>query len=112
LKFETGKTGASTEHCMAMTWLKETDHALLLSVRAVPRAAKNEIQGVHDGALKIRLTTPPVDGKANQALIKFLSKTLNIAKSQIELIQGGTSRLKIFRLSGLTESDCIERLSV
>jgi len=56
-------------------WMNETAEGLDLHIKVVPRASKNEIQGLHDGALKIRLTTPPVDGKANQALIKFLSNT-------------------------------------
>ena len=93
-----------------MEWIKETTDGVHLSVRAVPRASKNEIQGPHNGALKIRLTTPPVDGKANQALIKLLSKSLNIPRSRIELIQGETSRSKIFRISGLNATDCTERL--
>ncbi|MBC8206931.1 MAG: YggU family protein [Kiritimatiellales bacterium] len=95
-----------------MEWMNEAPGGLDVRIKAVPRAAKNEIQGVHDGALKIRLTTPPVDGKANQALIKFLSKTLNISKAQIELAQGETSRHKTVRISGLTKQQLIERIGV
>ena len=64
-----------------MEWMNETDSGIHIRIRAVPRASKNEIQGVYDGALKIRLTTPPVDGKANQALIKLMSKTLKTSKN-------------------------------
>lgn len=92
-----------------MEWIKKTDRGLLLSVRAVPRASKNEIQGVHDGALKIRLTTPPVDGKANRALIKFLSKTLRIPKSQIQLLRGETGRNKTVRITGLTQKELTKK---
>ncbi len=95
-----------------MEWINETPTGLELHIRAMPRASKNEIQGLHDGALKIRLTTPPIDGKANQALIKFLSKTLHISKTQIELTQGETSRNKTLRISGLSKNELQERLSV
>ena len=92
-----------------MEWINETSAGLDVRIRAVPRASKNEIQGIYDGALKVRLTTPPVDGKANQALIKFLSKTLKISKTQIELMQGDTSRNKTIRLSGITRANFLER---
>ena len=93
-----------------LEWMNETADGLEVRIKAVPRASKDEIQGLHDGALKIRLTTPPVDGKANQALIKFLSKQLNISKAQIELTQGETSRSKILRISGITAKQIHERL--
>jgi uncharacterized protein (TIGR00251 family) len=93
-----------------LEWINETPEGLAIRIRAVPRASKNEIQGIYDGALKIRLTTPPVDGKANQALIKFLSKTLKISKAQIELAQGETSRHKTVHISGLTKPQLLERV--
>jgi uncharacterized protein len=93
-----------------MEWMNETPHGVELRVRAVPRASKNEIQGVHDGALKIRLTTPPVDGKANQALIRFLSKTLKLPASQIEFLRGETSRHKTLRISGISTTKLRARL--
>lgn len=92
--------------------MNETSKGIEVHIRAMPRASKNQIQGIYDGALKIRLTTPPVDGKANQALIKFLSKTLGIAKSQIELTQGDTSRRKTVRISGLTKPQLLERIQL
>jgi len=92
-----------------MEWINETPAGLDVRIRAVPCASKNEIQGIYDGALKVRLTTPPVDGKANQALIKFLSKTLQISKTQIALTQGDTSRHKTIQLSGITRTNFLER---
>jgi len=93
-----------------LEWINETSKGLELHVRVIPRASKNGIQGLHDGALKIRLTTPPVDGKANQALIKFLSKILKVSKSQIEIVQGETSRTKTLRINGITIKQIQERL--
>ena len=93
-----------------MEWMNETSNGIELKIRAVPRASKNEIQGVHDHALKIRLTTPPIDGKANQALIKFLSKTLHISKSQVQLVRGEISRHKTVRVLGLSTEYISEKL--
>ena len=95
-----------------MEWMNETQADVELHVHAIPRASKNEIQGIHSGALKIRLTTPPVDGKANQALIKFLSKTLNLSKSQIQLTKGETCRHKTLRISGISAADMHEKLGI
>ena len=93
-----------------LEWMNETSEGVTLAVRAVPRAAKNEIQGVYDEALKIRLITPPVDGKANQALIRFLSKALHISKSQVRILHGETSRKKTLRITGLTKEELIRKL--
>ncbi len=93
-----------------MDWIQQTENGVIVAVRAVPRASKNAIQGVYDGALKIRLTTPPVDGKANQALIKFLSKTLKLSKSQIELAQGETSRHKTVRITGIPKEELTRKI--
>lgn len=78
----------------AMTLFQETREGLILSVRAQPNAKTNGIAGVHNQSLKIRLQAPPVEGKANKALIRFLSKTLGIPKTTIEIITGETGREK------------------
>jgi len=95
-----------------LEWLNETSEGLDIKIRAVPRASKNEIQGIYDQALKIRLTTAPVDGKANQALIRFLSKELHISKSQIQMKRGDTSRHKTLRITGLTQEQLLERIGL
>jgi uncharacterized protein (TIGR00251 family) len=71
-------------------------------VHVQPRSGHNEIIGLHGDALKIRLTAPPVAGKANQALIKFLAKQLRIPPSSIEIITGHTSRQKQVRVAGVS----------
>lgn len=75
-----------------------------LSVRVQPRARRNEIVKMEGGGFKIRLTAPPVDGAANEALIRFLANTLSLPKSQIEVISGHASREKIVRISGADKS--------
>jgi uncharacterized protein len=102
---------AKSEH-MNTNWIKETENGVLLPIRAVPRAAKNGIQGLHGGALKIRLNTPPVDGKANRELVLFLSKTLGLPKAQIVLLQGKTGRNKLVQLTGITKEMLIQRFSL
>ena len=92
--------------------MNETSDGIEVKVRVVPRASKNEIQGIHDNALKIRLTTPPVDGKANQALIRLLSKALSISKAQVHLVQGETNRQKTLRIIGVTKEQLLERITL
>lgn len=81
------------------------------AVRVVPRASKNEISGRHGEAVKIRLTAPPVEGAANEALIGFLSEILEVRKSQIEILSGHVSRDKIVCVVGLMPHDVEARLS-
>jgi hypothetical protein len=84
---------------------KTDQESALLAVRIQPRASKNEIIPIDGGAFKIRLTAPPVDGAANEALVKFLSDVLGIAKSRVEIISGETSREKRIRINEMSEAE-------
>lgn len=77
---------------------------MILSVLLVPNASKNEIVGWHDGALKIRLAAPPVEGKANEELLRFLAKKLGLAPSELSIEGGRASKHKRLNIS-LTEED-------
>ena len=66
---------------------------------------------MEDGSLKIRLTAPPVDGAANEALVKYLSDVLSVSKSQVEIVSGHTGRQKIIRITGMSEADVIRLLN-
>ncbi len=79
--------------------LRDTPEGCILPVRVHPGARKNDITGVHNGALKISLTTPPTDGRANEALIPFLAKFLQIPRARITLVTGAASRTKTLRIS-------------
>jgi len=81
-----------------------------LAVRVHPGARRNAITGMHDGAFKIALTTPPVDGRANEALIAFLSDALHIPRSRITLLSGATSRSKLLRIAGKTVAEVEQEL--
>lgn len=76
-------------------WYQWQDDQLFLNIHVQPRASQDEIIGPHGtDSLKIRITAPPVDGKANSHLIKFLAKSFGVAKSHVELISGASGRDK------------------
>ncbi len=81
-------------------WLRAANGRATLALRIQPGARKTEIVGPHGDALKIRLAAPPVDGKANTALIGFIAGRLGLAKSAITLISGQTSRRKVLEVAG------------
>jgi len=82
-------------------WLQPSGDDLRLEVLVVPRASRNRIMGVHDGRLKIQLTAPPVEGRANQALVRFVAEIVGIARVQVEVIGGATNKRKSLRLRGV-----------
>ena len=71
---------------------------LLLTVHVQPRASRDEIAGHHADALKIRITSPPVDGKANAHLLQFLAREFDVARNHVELLSGESGRRKRFRI--------------
>ena len=73
--------------------IKETQNGLLIRIRIVPNSSKNEII-LEDEFIKIKITAQPIENKANKALIEYLSKTFKIAKSNIEIVKGDTSKEK------------------
>jgi uncharacterized protein (TIGR00251 family) len=77
----------------------------MLTVRAHPGARKNGVTGIHAGAVKIALTAPPVDGKANEALIAFLADALRLPQARISLVAGVTSRTKTLRITGKSAAE-------
>ncbi|MEK7785748.1 MAG: DUF167 domain-containing protein [Chloroflexota bacterium] len=82
-----------------------------LSIKVTPRARKNEIVGVMaDGTLKIRVTAPPVGGKANEAVIELLADVLNVPKSKIEIVAGETSTQKLVSIADVTPAQVEELL--
>ncbi len=80
----------------------ESRDGITFNVQVIPRAPRNEIVGVQNDALKIRLNAPPVEGRANEALIKFLADVLKIPRAPIELVRGETSRHKVVRVRGVS----------
>nr|WP_315261941.1 DUF167 domain-containing protein [uncultured Limnohabitans sp.] len=82
------------------TYLRpEKTGAVIVNIHVIPNASRTQADGEHDGALRVRLHAPPVDGKANLALTAWLADTLGIAKREVELIRGQTSKRKQLRVS-------------
>ena len=87
---------------MAGWVISESGAGVTFAVRVIPRASRNEIAGVQGGALKVRLTAPPVEGAANAALIEFLAQRLGVRKRAVSIAGGEKSRAKIVRVEGIT----------
>ena len=81
-----------------------------LSIRLQPRSSRNEIAGLQGDRLKIRITAPPVEGMANEALIEFLSESLNISRRNVCIVSGHSSRNKIVEVCGV-ELEAVQRLA-
>ena len=90
--------------------LEQREDGVLLPVKARAGGAKNGITGTHDGALKVMVTQAPEKGKANQAIVKLLAKSLGLQKSQITLLSGQTSPQKSFSIAGVSAAELRERL--
>lgn len=85
-----------------MIEISQKDESITFPVRVVPRASRTEIAGEIGGAVKVRVSSPPVDGAANAELIKLFAKMFGIAKSNVEIVSGQTSKTKQIRITGVT----------
>jgi uncharacterized protein (TIGR00251 family) len=90
---------------MNSSFAKDVADGCTLSVRVHPGARKNGATGIHAEAVKIRLTAPPVDGKANEALIAFLANALRLPRARIVLVSGLTRRAKMLRITGKSAAE-------
>ena len=82
--------------------IQESANGLTFAVKVHPRAKKNAITGEIGGALKVSLTAPPVDGRANEACVEFFAKILNVPRSSVTIASGQSSRNKVIRIAGVT----------
>ena len=87
-----------------------TKNEIILTIYLQPGAKKSEICGMHDSNIKIKVNSPPIDGKANEALIQFLSDFLSLPKSAIRLISGHKSRIKRVGITGMPEDVVMRKL--
>jgi len=95
-----------------MAKFNESASGVTFAVKVHPRAKKNAITGEVGEALKVALTAPPVEGKANEACVEFLAKLLKVPRSSVSIASGLTSRNKVVRVSGLTGEQVRERLGM
>ena len=85
----------------------ETGGALTFRVRVVPRASKTAIAGEHDGALRVRVAAPPVEGAANEELTRYLAKRLGVSSGSVEIVGGHTSKTKVIKAAGASAEDLL-----
>jgi uncharacterized protein (TIGR00251 family) len=91
-------------------YLRVQPDGLWLAIKVQPRAPVNEIGGLIGDELRVKVTAPPVDSAANDAVLKLLAEQLDCARNQIELVRGHTSRHKVFKLHGISAANLIARL--
>jgi len=84
--------------------MRERDGSVMFAVRVAPRASREAIEGEHNGALKVRLTAPPVDDKANEALCRLLAARLNVPVSAVRIVAGEKNRNKRVAVAGATKA--------
>ena len=83
---------------------------IVIKVKVLPRSSRTEIAGRENDVYKVKLTDPPVEGRANKALIAFLAEKLGVPKRDIEMVSGKTGRLKTIRIRGLTAGEIAQAL--
>lgn len=88
----------------------EKDGNLCFSVRAIPRASKTEVAGELDGALKLRIASPPVKGAANAEVVRFLAKKFAVSRSDVEIVSGQNSKNKRIMIRNLSQSKFEEKI--
>jgi uncharacterized protein (TIGR00251 family) len=95
-----------------MSILRESAGGVSFAVKVHPRAKKNAITGVVGDALKLSLTTPPIEGRANEACIEFFAKLLKVPRSSVTIASGLTSRNKVIRVVGISAQQLRDRLDL
>jgi len=95
-----------------MVAIQNSPTGATFAVKVHPRAKKNALTGEVGDALKLALTAPPVDGKANDACIEFFAKLLKVSRSSVTIAAGQTSRNKVIRVAGLSAEEVRRRLCV
>lgn len=93
-----------------MGWLTEKGGCIFINIHLQPRASKNEIAGIHGDSIKLRLTSPPVDGAANSHAIEFFAKKLGVQKSRITIVSGEKSRHKTLKVAGISLEEAVTAL--
>jgi uncharacterized protein (TIGR00251 family) len=90
--------------------VRDTNLGATFAVRVQPRARRNAVAGAAGDALKLALTAPPVQGRANQACVEFLAELLGVSPSSVTIAAGETSRNKLIRVSGMSAAEIRKRL--
>lgn len=89
--------------------ITEANGGVTFAVRIVPRSSRNQIVGVEGGALKIKLTAPPVEGAANAALIEFVAEWLGVRRGAVSIVSGDRARNKLVQVKGMTREQMLRK---
>lgn len=92
--------------------IEPTAGGVLIRVYIAPRASANKMVGVHNGALKVAITAPPVEGAANKALVEYLAKLLGVPRSSVAIMSGDASRNKTVAVAGIDVDQAAEKLDI
>jgi hypothetical protein len=95
---------------IALSWVTSFAGGARLRVRVQPRASRDEVTGIQGDCLRVKLTAPPVDGEANERLVKFLGRFFSCGKSRIRIIRGIAGRCKLLEITGVTEEEIRSRI--
>jgi len=93
-----------------MISIRDTPHGATFTIRVQPRARRNAVMGEIGDALKISLTSPPIEGRGNEACIEFLAEFLKVPRSSVTIAAGETSRNKVIRVAGMSAEELRRRL--
>jgi uncharacterized protein (TIGR00251 family) len=108
------ESGAQQGPVIATISIRDSPQGVTFFLRVQPNASKNAIAGVfgdgENAALKLNLTAPPVEGRANEAAVEFLSEIFQVSRSQIQILKGESSRTKLIRISGKTAAELVSCL--
>ena len=89
-----------------------TPSGVRIALHVVPRASKTQLAGLHDGRLKLQVAAPPVDGEANEAIVRWAMKALGVSRDEVRIASGATGKRKILDVDGLTVAGVIAALGL
>lgn len=95
-----------------MEGIEASDAGARIALHVVPRASKTRVCGLHGGRVKLAVAAPPVDGKANDEIVRFLARTLGVPRDAVQIASGATGKRKLVTIEGLTPAEVAERLGL
>jgi uncharacterized protein (TIGR00251 family) len=87
------------------SFVQDVADGCTLNVRVRPGARRNDVAGLHAGAVKISIAAPPADGRANEALIEFIAELLRVPQARVSIVSGATNRSKLLRITGKSATE-------
>ena len=112
MKNEGMKTLGETQRPSALQSVSNTPTGVRIDLRVIPRSPRTTIGGIRDGRLLVRVTAPPVDDAANDAVVEALARVLDVPKRSIRIVSGATARNKTVEVTGMTGAAVLARLPV